>query len=332
MPLAPPKEQAQSQVQVQAQIHAKKAKKAIESVQVAVRIRPLLSKEKLEHGEKCVSMPDPNEPCVQFANQRSYTYDYVFGTDSSQEDIFSSCVAPLIDASFDGYNATVFAYGQTGSGKTYTMGSGMSGDEREGVIPRSICNIFERISDLKASSPTAEATVRVEFLEIYGETIRDLLDPVGLGDKQVVVRESESGEVCVSGCQSEVAKTADELLKVLERGTLCRTTGSTRMNSHSSRSHAIFTVLLEVSLQDGEDVRSSRFNFVDLAGSERAKKTGAVGLRLREGININVGLLALGNVISALGDPKKKGSHVPYRDSKLTRMLQDSLGAILARS
>ena len=224
--------------------------------------------------------------------------------------------------------------GQTGSGKTYTMGSGSAEsvvDEHElGIIPRATVHIFNLIQEKRERCPTAEFYLRAQFLEIYGETVRDLLDPAGTAaGKKVDIRDGQGDEVTVSGAREESIKSPADLLSCLDRGTLVRTTGATDMNAHSSRSHAIFTVILEQHLDavDGDaEFRSAKFHFVDLAGSERVKRTGATGVRLQEGININKGLLALGNVISALGDASAKAKHVPYRNSKLTRMLQDSLG------
>ena len=198
-------------------------------------------------------------------------------------------------------------------------------------------------------------------MEIWGR-YEGFIRSVGSGNGEHGIHyELQNGQIAAVGCKTESVNSEEDMMRCLERGSMCRTTGSTLMNAHSSRSHAIFTLFLEqrqtivnsnnnnnnqIKEEEEEEknnnnnsnllinntnsshseVRSSKFHFVDLAGSERAKKTGAVGQRLKEGININVGLLALGNVISALGDPKKRGQHVPYRDSILTRMLQDSLG------
>ncbi|GMF46230.1 unnamed protein product [Phytophthora fragariaefolia] len=275
---------------------------------------------------------------------RAFTYDYVFGKYAQQSDIWR-CVDPLIRATFDGYNSTIFAYGQTGSGKTYTMGSGSSvhiPPEDYGIIPRVISYMFDQIDAKAQENAHFKAVLKIRFLEIYGEEIHDLLVTLGdsSGESKVSLREGENGEVQVTGASEVEVVDSDECMRLLERGTLCRTTGSTLMNAHSSRSHAIFTVTMVQHIPIGEppadgkemqegdyETRSSYFNFVDLAGSERQKRTQAEGKRLKEGIDINKGLLALGNVISALGDDKKRGKvHVPYRDSKLTRMLQDSLG------
>ncbi|CEG43192.1 kinesin-like protein [Plasmopara halstedii] len=312
------------------------------SVRVAVRIRPLIGREKVERCDECVSVLEDENQIVMGKN-RAFTYDYVFGKYAQQSDIWR-CVDPLIRATFDGYNSTIFAYGQTGSGKTFTMGSGSSmsiSPEDYGIIPRVITYMFNQIDVKTAENAHYRAELRIRFLEIYGEEIHDLLVTLGdsRGENKVSLREAENGGVQVSGASEVEVIDSDECMRLLERGTLCRTTGSTLMNAHSSRSHAIFTVSMvqHVPISDDTDgkelmeedyeTRSSYFNFVDLAGSERQKRTQAEGKRLKEGIDINKGLLALGNVISALGDDKKRGKvHVPYRDSKLTRMLQDSLG------
>lgn len=211
-------------------------------------------------------------------------------------------------------------------------------DDEVGVIPRATEHVFALISQKRALNPNTEFYLRVQFLELYGETLRDLLDPVGTAHgKAVTIRDGPNDTLQIVGATEETVKSPSDMLALLERGSLCRTTGSTDMNAHSSRSHAIFTVVLEQHLKpdaesaDGDETeyRMAKFHFVDLAGSERAKRTGATGQRMKEGININMGLLALGNVISALGAEENTGGatkFVPYRDSKLTRMLQDSLG------
>eukprot|EP01046_Picozoa_sp_COSAG06_P015047 COSAG06_NODE_952_length_11333_cov_2.718355_5_plen_1388_part_00 len=248
--------------------------------------------------------------------------------------IFSDCCLPLIHSFFDGYNATILAYGQTGSGKTFTMGTADTsgvGDESLGIIPRAIGRVFE---DVDERQEQISITVKASFLEIYNEEIKDLLAPGGRaaeGRQSIMIRESPDGSINVNGLTEVVVSSCADTLALLQTGATSRTTGSTLMNSVSSRSHGIFTLSLEQRFPpaDGsahEEVRLSKFHFVDLAGSERQKRTKATGDRLKEGISINCGLLALGNVISVLGDPMKKGSHVPYRDSRLTRMLQDSLG------
>ncbi|UYV60220.1 KIF21B [Cordylochernes scorpioides] len=236
---------------------------------------------------------------------------------------------------FSGFNATVLAYGQTGSGKTYTMGTGL---QAEGIIPRAVRHLFLALEERRSK----ESVVTIQFIELYNEEIVDLLNPFKDIDEKnsapIRIHEDSCGQIYATGLTSQMVKTPEEALKCLQSGSLARTTASTAMNCHSSRSHAIFSLLLRytretvtmevVQVEGGElETLTSKFHFVDLAGSERLKRTGATGERAREGISINCGLLALGNVISALADrSRSKTAHVPYRDSKLTRLLQDSLG------
>jgi hypothetical protein len=250
-----------------------------------------------------------------------------------------TCSINVAVAAFEGFNATILAYGQTGSGKTFTMGSSSDmamNEEAQGIIPRVIRNLFQLICAKEEEDPRSAYKIRVQFLEIYGEDIKDLLDQTR--SSKVTIREMRNGEVFVTGAREEFVSSYEQMMKSLEDGSRNRTTAATKMNQTSSRSHAIFTVIIEQTilaeagreesaLELEQEVRKSKFHFVDLAGSERAKRTSAQGQQLREGIDINKGLLALGNVISALGDETKRGKvFVPYRDSKLTRMLQDSLG------
>eukprot|EP01047_Picozoa_sp_COSAG01_P052901 COSAG01_NODE_5611_length_4146_cov_4.419323_2_plen_1110_part_00 len=228
----------------------------------------------------------------------------------------------------------ILPYIRKGSGKTFTMGTsdtaGVEPDEL-GIIPRAIAQVFATVEERQEQM---SITVKASFLEIYNEEVKDLLAPAsgtGHAPRNIMIRENKDGSIVVNGLTERVVSSAEHTLQCLQHGAQFRTTGSTLMNAVSSRSHAIFTLSLEQRFpppegSSVEEVRLSKFHFVDLAGSERQKRTKAVGERLREGISINCGLLALGNVISVLGDPMKRGSHVPYRDSRLTRMLQDSLG------
>ncbi|XP_047157412.1 kinesin-like protein KIN-4A isoform X1 [Vigna umbellata] len=326
------------------------------SVKVALHIRPLIADERQQGCIECVSVT-PGKPQVQIGSH-SFTFDHVYGNSGSPSvDMFEECVAPLVDGLFQGYNATVLAYGQTGSGKTYTMGTGYNDNCRSGLIPQVMSALFNKVETLKHQT---EFQLRVSFIEILKEEVRDLLDAVSLGKSDtsnsnghsgkitvpgkspIQIRETANGIITLAGITEIAVSTLHEMSAYLEQGSLSRATGSTNMNNQSSRSHAIFTITLEqmhklhsVSTTNdssdedmGEEYLSAKLHLVDLAGSERAKRTGSDGLRLKEGIHINKGLLALGNVISALGDEKKRkeGVHVPYRDSKLTRLLQDSLG------
>jgi len=288
------------------------------SVQVAVRCRPLSTREKVESPGTCLTT-DSSSHSVQIGT-RTFTFDQVFGLESGQVEIFQSCVEPLLDSSLAGYNAAILAYGQTGSGKTFTMGSALlpgTPEAVKGIIPR----VIERlVAEVQARKETSAPVLRVSFLEIYNEEIRDLLTPSN--EKPITVRE-EAGAITLPGLSEEAVTTAEEMANCLARGSLNRVTAATMMNEQSSRSHAIFTISLEQI--ENECVICSKFTFVDLAGSERIKRTGAVGAVLKEGISINLGLLTLGKVISSLTEEGRKG-HVPYRESKLTRILQDSLG------
>ncbi|XP_041525951.1 chromosome-associated kinesin KIF4-like [Microtus oregoni] len=293
-------------------------------VRVALRCRPLVSKEISEGCQMCLSFV-PGEPQVMVGNDKSFTYDFVFDPSTEQEEVFNTAVAPLIKGIFKGYNATVLAYGQTGSGKTYSMGGVYTAEQEQestiGVIPRVIQLLFKEIS----KKGDFEFTLKVSYLEIYNEEILDLLCP-SREKTQINIREDPKEGIKLVGLTEKTVLVASDTVDCLEQGNNSRTVASTAMNSQSSRSHAIFTISIEQRKKhDKNSGFRSKLHLVDLAGSERQKKTKAEGDRLREGININRGLLCLGNVISALGDDKK-GSFVPYRDSKLTRLLQDSLG------
>ncbi|CAM9218014.1 unnamed protein product [Chrysoparadoxa australica] len=222
----------------------------------------------------------------------------------------------------EGYNGTIFAYGQTGCGKTHTMQGYQDPPELRGVIPNSFDHIFENVT---AASEKTSFLVRCSYLEIYNEEIRDLLSD---SPKQKLdLREGADKGVYVKDLQQVVVSDQEAINKVMEKGQANRTVGATSMNQTSSRSHSIFTIVVEMNDVDeaGKDhIRVGKLNLVDLAGSERQSKTGASGARLKEGCKINLSLSALGNVISSLVDGK--GKHIPYRDSKLTRLLQDSLG------
>ncbi|XP_074798542.1 kinesin-like protein KIF21A isoform X10 [Natator depressus] len=329
------------------------------SVRVAVRIRPQLAKEKIEGCHICTSVT-PGEPQVFLGKDKAFTFDYVFNIDSQQEEIYDQCVEKLIEGCFEGYNATVFAYGQTGAGKTYTMGTGFDvniTEDEQGIISRAVKHLFKCIEEKKQAAikqelPSPEFKVNAQFLELYNEEVLDLFDTTRDIDAKnkksnIKIHEDSTGGIYTVGVTTRTVNGEAEMIQCLKLGALSRTTASTQMNVQSSRSHAIFTIhvcqtrvcsavdtdnvtdnkIISESSQTNEfETLTAKFHFVDLAGSERLKRTGATGERAKEGISINCGLLALGNVISALGDKSKKATHVPYRDSKLTRLLQDSLG------
>ncbi|CAL1573803.1 unnamed protein product [Knipowitschia caucasica] len=294
-------------------------------VRVALRCRPLVPKE-INEGCQCCLTFVPGVSQVIVGTEKAFTYDYVFDSTVEQEEVFKSAVSSLLSGLFKGYHATVLAYGQTGSGKTYSMGGTYTAaqecDPSVGVIPRVIRRIFEE----KENVTECEFGLVVSYLEIYNEDILDLLSTSK--EKSVVsIREDPKEGIKLVGLTERQVISAQEMVSCLEQGNSARTVGSTAMNAASSRSHAIFTITLEQRRgKDKSDSVVSKLHLVDLAGSERQKKTKAEGDRLKEGISINKGLLSLGNVISALGDESKKNTFVPYRDSKLTRLLQDSLG------
>ncbi|CAK4253158.1 unnamed protein product [Aphanomyces euteiches] len=301
-------------------------------VHVCVRIRPTSKKEKLDAiaSNNCVRVPPTatGSPPTQLVvgKDRPFTFDIIHTVETSQESIYKMSVTALIQGFMEGYNATVLAYGQTGTGKTYTMTGGASYSaniqESHGVIPRAVCHVFRLMQE---RNQTTECLLRIEYLEIYNEELRDLLHPETTS-KQLSIREDADGNIVVAGAKSQAVQRPEDVMRLLSMGSASRVTGSTNMNEQSSRSHAIFTLILQQKNRLTGEFTHAKFHLVDLAGSERAKRTGAVGGRFKESVNINQGLLALGNVISALGDENKKKTHVPYRDSKLTRLLQDSLG------
>nr|CCA17648.1 kinesinlike protein putative [Albugo laibachii Nc14] len=374
------------------------------SVQVIVRIRPLLPKEiaskaKISLQSDRVSIRIPNSSSFTLPSQTSlpaktFTFDRVFSPQTSQTEFYEQSLKPLMDTFMQGFNVTVVAYGQTGSGKTFTMGNqanrstdvtysipqdARSSDPHDGLIPRFLKEYFDRMQKEKEER-RHEFQVSVSYLEIYGEEIHDLLDPrMAISDnlihgnaalEKLQLREGKSG-VYVRGLSEVRVQTCEEAMEQMRAGCLRRITGSTEMNDHSSRSHAVYTVKMvryvrrsrpqeststgswsskstqgdagefdadNNSFEDAsndlrEDILNatiiSKLTFVDLAGSERLKRTMAEGTRMKEGIQINSGLLALGNVINALGVERRRpqsSAFIPYRASKLTRLLQDALG------
>ncbi|QDZ18855.1 kinesin-like protein [Chloropicon primus] len=319
------------------------AAKNSECVKVVVRCRPLSTKETNAKRKKAVQVDgksgqitikgmkkDQKSPVV-----KTFTFDQVYDESSTQSQIYQNTAKPIVQSSIDGYNGTIFAYGQTGTGKSHTMEGKDDPPELRGIIPNSCCHIFEEIA---RSNNTTEFLVRASYIEIYNEEIRDLLSKNP--QNRLELKENPEKGVYVKGLTAFVVKGVKEILNVITVGKRNRTVGETLMNQDSSRSHAIFMITIESSTiaapttgqaspgmenkESAATIRVGKLNLVDLAGSERQSKTGATGDRLKEATKINLSLSALGNVISALVDGK--GGHIPYRDSKLTRMLQDSLG------
>ncbi|XP_069385628.1 kinesin-like protein KIF16B isoform X4 [Paralichthys olivaceus] len=322
------------------------------SVRVAVRVRPMNRREK-DLTSKCIikmegtktsitNLKIPDGVTGDSMRDRTKTFTYDFSYDStdcksstfvSQEKVFRDLGSDVLKAAFEGYNACVFAYGQTGSGKSYTM-MGNPGDA--GLIPRICEGLFSRILE---ATRWDEASFRTEvsYLEIYNERVRDLLRRKSTQTYNLRVREHPKDGPYVEDLSKHLVQNYSDVEELMEAGNINRTTASTGMNDVSSRSHAIFTINFTQAKFDAEmpSETVSKIHLVDLAGSERADATGATGVRLKEGGNINKSLVTLGNVISALADMtqasantnlKKKSVFVPYRDSVLTWLLKDSLG------
>ena len=259
-----------------------------------------------------------------------YVYDRVYDHTCSQETVYVSAIRSVVLSTLNGYNGSIIAYGQTGTGKTHSMEGDLG--EMRGIIPRAAEEVFNFIE--QASKDDSKFLVRVSFLQIYCEKIADLLDKNSKQKKDtkghLQIREDPSGGVYVNNLSEHIVKSADEIMQLLKDGSAMRTTASTDMNQQSSRSHAVFSMIVEHSETRGEGdscVTIGKLHLVDLAGSERVKSTGislSDGKRMDEAKNINSSLTAFGKVILAL--TSKGNHHVPYRDSKLTRILQGSLG------
>ncbi|XP_022269203.1 centromere-associated protein E isoform X4 [Canis lupus familiaris] len=292
------------------------------AVAVCVRVRPLNDREEALGGDTQIYWKTDNNAIYQVDGSKSFNFDRVFHSNETTKHVYEEIAVPIIDSAIQGYNGTIFAYGQTASGKTYTM---MGSQDYLGVIPRAIHDIFQKIKKF----PDREFLLRVSYMEIYNETITDLLcDTQKM--KPLIIREDFNRNVYVADLTEEVVYTSDMALKWITKGEKNRHYGITKMNQRSSRSHTIFRMILE-SREKGEpsncdgSVKVSHLNLVDLAGSERAAQTGAEGVRLKEGCNINRSLFILGQVIKKLSDGQV-GGFINYRDSKLTRILQNSLG------
>ena len=301
-----------------------------ENIKVCLRIRPLNLQEKGRNDMNCIEPVSSNQ--LLFTNKnsrRSYTYNLVFGPDSTQEDIFYNCsINKLIDSALDGYSVTIFAYGQTGSGKTYTiMGREdsinekiLSNDKYSGIMPKSINYIWRTVG-----SRQEKYYIKVSFLEIYNEQINDLLN---IGNTNLQIRWDQRQGFFVEGLLVIECKKPEDIVEVILQGTKNRKKGSHELNKDSSRSHTILTVYIISEFQSqGQNFKKyGKISFVDLAGSERLKETHSSGGMIKETGNINKSLFVLGKVISSLTDKKNNNQHIPYRDSKLTMLLMDSIG------
>ncbi len=264
--------------------------------------------------------------CPNYFQYHRFTYDTVFSPESTQEEVYKQVALPAVNSILEGYNSTILAYGQTGTGKTYTM-EGFTYDYMDpgrGIIPRTIEDIFHYIEGNANSGTTF--IIRATYLQIYNESISDLLRPE---KKNLMIREDKKRGLYVEALSEWAVRSPNDIYALLERGASCRAKANTNMNDVSSRSHAVFSIQVEQMISvpggSGKHIKVGKLNLVDLAGSERIKVTGATGKQLEESKKINKSLSALGNVIYALTDPKGR-THIPYRDSKLTRLLENSLG------
>ncbi|MCD9640618.1 Kinesin motor domain containing protein, expressed [Datura stramonium] len=302
-------------------------------VKVIVRMRPPTKDE--EEGELVVQKVSNDSLSIA---GHTFTFDSIADTKSTQVDIFQHVGAPVVENCLAGFNSSVFAYGQTGSGKTYTIWGPANAlleenltNDQQGLAPRVFQRLFERIEkeQIKHADKQLMYQCRCSFLEIYNEQITDLLDP---SQRNLQIREDVRTGVYVENLTEECVSSMKGVMKLLMKGVSNRRTGATSVNAESSRSHSVFTCVVESrckSMADGiSHLKRSRINLVDLAGSERQKLTGAAGERLKEAGNINKSLSQLGNLINILAEVSQTGKHrhIPYRDSKLTFLLQESLG------
>nr|CAH8851504.1 unnamed protein product [Trichobilharzia regenti] len=287
-----------------------------ESIKVVCRVRPLNEQEKANDSKFVVSFPGDGDTTV-FLGGKMFSFDHVVQPKASQLEVYEVVAKPIVADVLNGYNGTIFAYGQTSSGKTYTM-EGILGDPVfQGVIPRIVDDIFNHIYQMDEN---LEFHIKVSYFEIYMEKIRDLLD---VSKTNLPVHEDKDRVPYVKGITEKFVSTPEELFKAIDEGKANRHVAVTNMNEHSSRSHSVLLINVRQENLETQKKLHGKLYLVDLAGSEKVAKTGAEGTVLDEAKNINKSLSALGNVINALVEGS---SHVPYRDSKLTRILQESLG------
>ncbi|XP_040213955.1 kinesin heavy chain [Rana temporaria] len=286
------------------------------SIKVMCRFRPLNTAE-IQRGDKFIPAFKGDDTIV-IGQGKPYVFDKVLPPNTSQEQVYNACARQIVKDVLDGYNGTIFAYGQTASGKTHTMEGKLHDHQLMGIIPRIARDIFDHIYSMDEN---LEFHIKVSYFEIYMDKIRDLLD---VSKTNLAVHEDKNRVPYVKGCTERFVSSPEEVMDVIDDGKANRHVAVTNMNEHSSRSHSIFLINIKQENIETEKKLCGKLYLVDLAGSEKVSKTGAEGAVLDEAKNINKSLSALGNVISALAEGTK--SHVPYRDSKMTRILQDSLG------
>jgi len=312
------------------------------NVRVVCRVRPLNSKEQtlLENAKYDAKGNKIRETCTEFHpldktaitvytqaeklsstdpyDRHTFNFDYVFDTSTDQKTTYEIAGKPLVESVLEGFNGTILTYGQTSSGKTFTMQGDLDSENFKGIIPRMVDTVFEKIEQ---SSESMEFTVKASMLEIYNEKIRDLLDP---SKNNLNVREEKQKGIYVDGLSEKPIGSQQEVHEIMREGNDNRAVGCTNMNAQSSRSHSIFYMLIVMNDLENCSCKTGKLYLVDLAGSEMISKTGAKGQSLEEAKGINKSLTMLGRVINALTDGKSQ--YIPYRDSKLTRILQEALG------
>ncbi|XP_051781349.1 kinesin heavy chain [Erpetoichthys calabaricus] len=285
------------------------------NIKVLCRFRPLNQAE-VQRGDRFLPTFQGDDTVI--VGGKPYAFDRVFPPNTTQEQVYNTCAKQIVKDVLAGYNGTIFAYGQTSSGKTHTMEGKLHDIQQMGIIPRIAQDIFNHIFTMDEN---LEFHIKVSYFEIYMEKIRDLLD---VTKTNLSVHEDKNRVPYVKGCTERFVSSPEEVMDVIDEGKSNRHVAVTNMNEHSSRSHSIFLINIKQEHIETEQKLSGKLYLVDLAGSEKVSKTGAEGAVLDEAKNINKSLSALGNVISALAEGTK--THVPYRDSKMTRILQDSLG------
>jgi len=287
------------------------------NIKVVCRFRPLNPSEERSGSQEIVSFPPGSQESVNIRG-KTYLFDRVFGPNATQAMVYEEAAKPIVKDVLSGYNGTIFAYGQTSSGKTHTMEGAIGDETGEGIIPRIVNDIFQYIFTM---DERVDFHIKVSYFEIYMDKIKDLLD---IGKDNLTVHEDKNRVPYVKGASERFVCNPEEVMGLIEEGKQNRHISVTNMNEHSSRSHSVFLINVKQENLETQKQLTGKLYLVDLAGSEKVSKTGAEGQTLDEAKNINKSLSALGNVISALAEGNK--SHIPYRDSKLTRILQESLG------
>uniref|UniRef100_A0A1B6FS76 Kinesin-like protein n=1 Tax=Cuerna arida TaxID=1464854 RepID=A0A1B6FS76_9HEMI len=309
---------------------------AASNVKVFVRVRPLSEREQSHNQRSTIKVIDdrmlifdPKEETEGFFfhgvkqktrdiakrtnKEMQFIFDRVFSSDANNMEVYEGTTEGIISNILEGYNCSVFVYGATGAGKTHTM---LGNKESPGITFLTMTELYKQVEQLKA---TKDVEIGITYLEVYNENVQDLINPSG----PMHLRDDSNGGVLVAGMKVEKILCSEQLFQLLQRGNSNRTQHPTDANAESSRSHAVFQVYVKIQTKVSGEVKISKLSMIDLAGSERGSATGCVGARFKEGSNINKSLLALGNCINNLADGLR---HIPYRDSKLTRLLKDSLG------